>query len=339
MRLDAGIWIQLGNSALALAVAVGVGTLGAEWIRQQTLKLPQPAPVQTLKPAPPPEDRGKGQQAFAPILDQNVFRAQKQEAPLPPPPPVVVQQEQPTESQALPRTNLNVALTGTMIFGPRNAFAFISPRNQLGNYRIFELGECFDPNTVAPSICTPGTVQVLEVMDREVVLVFRDQKQRLLMEEAEGTAPSNTETRSQKAPQTTALVVPPASSKPALPKPPPPAASSEKPPPASEGQTTFNFTRSWVDEQLANFNQILMDARVVATETEPPRFMFKYIKKGSLYEQLGLKTNDVILEVNGFVIDSLPKALKLMETLQAEREIALKVEREDTPIVFNYYID
>ncbi len=339
MRLDAGIWIQLGNSALALAIAVGVGTLGAEWIRQQTLQLPPPAPAQNLKPAPPPQDSGKSQQAFAPILDQNVFRAQKQEAPLPPVPPPTSDPTTP-DTQVIPQTNLNVALTGTMIFGPKNAFAFISSRNQLANYRIYELGECFDPNSVTPTDCTPGTVKVLEVMDREVVLVFRDQKQRLLMEEAPGT-PSAASPPAQRAPQTAALVVPPAS-KPA-PQPASPApqssSSSQAPPPAAEGQTTFNFTRSWVDEQLANFNQILMDARVVATETEPPRFMFKYIKKGSLYEQLGLKTNDVILEVNGFVIDSLPKALKLMETLQAEREIALKVERDETPIVFNYYID
>ena len=82
-----------------------------------------------------------------------------------------------------------------------------------------------------------------------------------------------------------------------------------------------------------------MDARVVATESKPPRFKFKFIKHGSLYEKLGLQKDDVILEVNGFVIDSISKALKLLETLQSEREIVLKVERQQQPVTFRYFID
>ena len=38
-------------------------------------------------------------------------------------------------------------------------------------------------------------------------------------------------------------------------------------------------------------------------------------------------------------IDSVPKALKLLEALQSEREINLKIEREGQPIEFIYFID
>ena len=67
--------------------------------------------------------------------------------------------------------------------------------------------------------------------------------------------------------------------------------------------------------------------------------MFQYIKKESIYEQLGLKPKDIIIEINGFVVDTVDKALKLLEVLQSEREIVLMVERDGNPINFHYYID
>ena len=109
---------------------------------------------------------------------------------------------------------------------------------------------------------------------------------------------------------------------------------------AVKSENTFHFDRVWVDEQLANFGQLLNDARVIPTKKDgKPFFMFQYIKKESIYEQLGLKPKDIILEINGFVVDTIDKALKLLEVLQSEREIALIVEREGNPVKFHYYID
>ena len=82
------------------------------------------------------------------------------------------------------------------------------------------------------------------------------------------------------------------------------------------------------------------DARVVPVKKlGNPYFMFQFIKKESIYEKLGLKKNDIILEINGFVVDSVAKALKLLEVLQSEREISLKVERDGVPVNFRYYIN
>ena len=67
--------------------------------------------------------------------------------------------------------------------------------------------------------------------------------------------------------------------------------------------------------------------------------MFQYIKDESIYEKLGLKQNDIILDINGFLVDTIGKALKLLEILQSEREIAIKIEREGKPVQFHYYID
>ena len=67
--------------------------------------------------------------------------------------------------------------------------------------------------------------------------------------------------------------------------------------------------------------------------------MFQFIKEASIYRKLGLIAKDIILAVNGYNVDSVPKALKLLEALQSEREINLKIEREGEPIEFNYFID
>ena len=107
-----------------------------------------------------------------------------------------------------------------------------------------------------------------------------------------------------------------------------------------KSENTFHFERVWVDEQLADFGQLLNDARVIPTKKDGKSFfMFQYIKKESIYEQLGLKPKDIILEINGFVVDTVDKALKLLEVLQSEREIGLIVEREGNPVNFHYYID
>ena len=116
--------------------------------------------------------------------------------------------------------------------------------------------------------------------------------------------------------------------------------STLSPSTAAKSENTFHFERVWVDEQLADFGQLLNDARVIPTEKDGKSyFMFQYIKKESIYEQLGLKPKDIILEINGFVVDTVDKALKLLEVLQSEREIALMVEREGNPVNFHYYID
>ena len=91
---------------------------------------------------------------------------------------------------------------------------------------------------------------------------------------------------------------------------------------------------------VTTIGKLMNDAMVIPTKKDGKSFfMFQYIKKESIYEQLGLKPKDIILEINGFVVDTVDKALKLLEVLQSEREIALIVEREGSPVNFHYYID
>ncbi len=110
--------------------------------------------------------------------------------------------------------------------------------------------------------------------------------------------------------------------------------------PISADQETFHLQREWVDEQLANFAKILQDARVEpVTVDQQTFFQFKFIKKGSMYEALGLKKDDIILAINEKMIDNVTKAMGLLQKLQSEREIALTVKRKESEKILRYYIN
>ena len=107
-----------------------------------------------------------------------------------------------------------------------------------------------------------------------------------------------------------------------------------------DDQRIFRFQRAYVNQQLANLNALLNDARVIPIEQDgKPWFIFDFVREGSIYEKLGLKKKDVIVKINGFTVDSLPKALKLFEALQLEEKITLRIKREGQLTDFQYFID
>ena len=319
------------------------GSLLSTWLQKEVLSIsvspPESYQIQTEKL---PIDSGKSIKSFEVILERNIFNAQKTEIELPPllPEPEIIVPET-TDEEAVEHTRLAIALAGTMIYGAKSSFAFISKKDSLHKYVIYRIGECFDAKTILrDKDCGLESVKVLEIKDRWVLLLHRGTKQALWMissvaEEEEVSAkvqPKNVQTHTKMEQKTTALVV--------SPKEKAVTENSDSQSLAVDGENTYHFQRVWVDEQLENFGQLLNDARIVPTmKDEKPFFMFQFIKEQSIYEKLGLKQNDIILKINGFQVDTVGKALRLLEVLQSEREITLKVERGGEPVQFNYYID
>ena len=314
------------------------------WLHHQVLSFSDSSPGRyTIATENLPLDPGKAEDSFSVILERNVFNAQKNEIELSDePPPDLVLKTTETEGEGMvEQTSLALALTGTMIYGQKTSFAFISKKDNLQNYVIFGIGDCFNANIIRhDDDCKDGSVKVLDIKDRWVLLLHNGKKQALWMRNTVPAAKkADVAAKSKKIQEsvsnnlkTTALIVSPQEK----------SASENTPSPstAAKSENTFHFERVWVDEQLADFGQLLNDARVIPTKKDgKPYFMFQYIKKESIYEQLGLKPKDIILEINGFVVDTVDKALKLLEVLQSEREIALMVEREGNPVKFHYYID
>ena len=344
MRVSSSTFILFFNLLLGGIASYIGGSLFSTWLHHQVLSFSDSSPGRyTIATENLPLDPGKAEDSFSVILERNVFNAQKNEIELSDePPPDLVLKTTETEGEGMvEQTSLALALTGTMIYGPKTSFAFISKKDNLKNYVIFGIGDCFNANTIRhDDDCKDGSVKVLDIKDRWVLLLHNGKKQALWMR---NTVPSakkaDVAAKSKKIQEsvsnnlkTTALIVSPQEK----------SASENTPSPstAAKSENTFHFERVWVDEQLADFGQLLNDARVIPTKKDgKPYFMFQYIKKESIYEQLGLKPKDIILEINGFVVDTVDKALKLLEVLQSEREIALLVEREGNPVNFHYYID
>ena len=228
-----------------------------------------------------------------------------------------------------------------MIYSKKNAYAFISKKETLEKYIIFEVGDCFNPDTIErENSCSKDSVKVLKIKDRWLLILYQEKKQSLKMVNSLSSGASI-----EKEPEyngiTKKRILKKNKSQSIFKKNEDKSQNhSVQKNSSNQGGNTFNFKRVWVDEQLANFEQLLNDARVVPTNKDKkPYFMFQFIKADSIYEKLGLKKNDIILEINGFVVDSVGKALKLLEVLQAESEISLKVERAGKPVEFYYYIN
>ena len=359
------ILLMCCNGLLVMTGAYQAGGLAAGVLEQRIIEQ-EAAPL--ILPAVATETNTRPQVSadyteFTAILDRNIFKAERRPPPPPPPPPpkakeVVVNESLPEQVGPIGPvfTQLKLVLTGTMIYD-HNAFAFIAAANQPASYKIYQIGDCFEPDSVKESKdipCPPDKAKVFEIRDREIVIIYQGREEILSMDQqteavqaAVAGAPKSKppppkpqpkqKTRPvQKQQKAVLKPIPPKDQGPLIIKP-TSEANNETPP---DDQRIFRFERAYVDEQLANFSQLLNDARVVPTEKDgTPLFMFKFIRKGSIYEKLGLKNEDIILAINGFTVDSVPKALKLFETLQSEREITLKIERGGQATDFQYYID
>ena len=110
--------------------------------------------------------------------------------------------------------------------------------------------------------------------------------------------------------------------------------------PYSTNGKDFTISSAEVDQQLNDFSKLLNQARVEPSFVNGEHIGYKIraIDKGSLYEKLGLKNNDVIQQINGENIDSPEKAFGLLKMLRNEREINLKIKRGNNQQNLNYHI-
>jgi|APSaa5957512622_1039677.scaffolds.fasta_scaffold25273_1 type II secretion system protein C len=109
---------------------------------------------------------------------------------------------------------------------------------------------------------------------------------------------------------------------------------------STDGQNYY-IDSTEVDSHLNNFANLLNQARMVPhfVKGKHQGYKVKAIDKGSLYEKLGLRNNDVITELNGEPLDSPERVMGLFKQLRNEREFSVKLNRKGTPLVFNIYVN
>jgi general secretion pathway protein C len=104
--------------------------------------------------------------------------------------------------------------------------------------------------------------------------------------------------------------------------------------------TSWRISSERADQIRSNIATVMRQARVepVVTQGRTQGFAVKYIQPGTLLTEMGLKRGDVIKQVNGITLDSPEKGLQVFQQLRESKSIDLSIERNDSPMTFQYEI-
>jgi general secretion pathway protein C len=99
-------------------------------------------------------------------------------------------------------------------------------------------------------------------------------------------------------------------------------------------------SKAKVDSTLQDLNQVLQQARMVPNYENGQVDGFKIfgIRSGSIFQDLGLQNGDVINNINGTQIDSLEKALPMLQLLKTESSYTIDVTRKGSKQTMNINI-
>jgi len=211
------------------------------------------------------------------------------------------------EETATPReTRAELTLLGTVVAGD-NSFALVESKSEI---RIYHLGEKL-----------PGGGAV-ETIDRNL-MVARHKDGSLeefpLYEGTPGTKPAAARSLPDKSSKLT------------------PKGSGIR----EVEENRFVIPAAEVDTARANMGELLRQARLeprlVDGRTEG--FLITMIRPRSLFERLGLKLGDVIMEVNGVTLDSPEKGLQVFQQLREAKNISLSLVRQKERKTLQYQIN
>lgn len=102
------------------------------------------------------------------------------------------------------------------------------------------------------------------------------------------------------------------------------------------GQNAYAIPRNLIDSQLSN-PAFLRNATIVAHKDGG--FLVKRMKKGSLYEKLGLKRGDIIKGANGQPINNIQDAMRHYQQLGSLGQIELEVQRAGQSQMLQFHLE
>lgn len=100
------------------------------------------------------------------------------------------------------------------------------------------------------------------------------------------------------------------------------------------------ISKAKVDATLQDLNQVIQQARMVPNYQDGQVDGFKIfgIRNGSIFSDLGLQNGDVINQINGTKIDSLEKALPMLQLLKTESSYTIDITRSGSKQTMNINI-
>jgi len=105
---------------------------------------------------------------------------------------------------------------------------------------------------------------------------------------------------------------------------------------------TFAVKKTFLDEKLLNLNEILQTARAVPYIEQGTGkfrgFLVQSIDAGSPFAQLGVRSGDVLTEVNEIKLDNAGKGLEAFQKLRNSQKVMLGVLRGGEPTTLTFEI-
>lgn len=289
----------IGLFALALA-SVSTRILGSRLdVDLNQVQHPTQRATKTLK------ERAKSRSYYSVILDKNIFHAVLEETSpkekTPTPKPVTAE-----KIANLAKTPLDVKLRGTALRDGGGSFAVIEDR-RTRKEDLYRVGDM-----------VLGEAKLVQIFKDQVVLLREGKKEILELfvekEEAKGR------------PREVASLRRPSSI---------PGRGVRR-----VGPNRWSVSRDEMESAQANLSQLMTQVRIVPnfTEGKPDGFRLLSIKRGSLFDRLGLRNGDVVRQINGVPLDNPQKLFEVYGELESGQTIAVNILRGKREQTFNYEI-
>ncbi|MFH1261923.1 MAG: type II secretion system protein GspC [Pseudomonadota bacterium] len=258
--------------------------------------LSKKAPTQITIPNSSSEDRSlfamqaEDVKSYIPICERNIFDSQRRT-------PCGLPELEPEDEQDLDaspvKSDIAATLIGTIVWSdPNRSYATIAPRSgEASNYHIGD------------SILNEA--KIYDVQRNRVFFIRNGHREYIEVERLASIYGDS-------------------------------GGSQSGPPPSGGGirrvgdKTIVN--RSKVDQVLGNLNQIVQESRMVPNLDNGVVNGFKIfaIKPGSIFQDLGIQNGDVIQRINGTEIDSVEKAVPMLQVLRDQSAISIDLLRGGT---------
>ncbi len=99
--------------------------------------------------------------------------------------------------------------------------------------------------------------------------------------------------------------------------------------------------RDTIEDALSDVGNLMRQVRIrpYFQDGNPEGILLSGIRRGSIFEDMGLSSGDVITGVNGNPIRTVEDAMQLYEGLKSEQSVELQIMRDGAPQTISYRID
>lgn len=205
------------------------------------------------------------------------------------------------ELDKLKETQLNLKLWGTVTGNTDSAYAVIEDKKK-NRQGLYHKGDVIQNATVKM------------ILRKKVVLRVNDEDEILMMEdEDDQSGRVNASGRDRPEPEARSF----------------------------SGGDRVSIDRNEINSALNNVNQLMQQVRVRPhfKNGKPNGLILTHIRNNSIFNELGLRSGDIVKGVNGEEIESVDDALKFYNNLKSSSDVQLQIERKGEEKNINYQIN